>query len=107
MQRRSQRSVTEMRRTLLFFNAVSRADRASGEDFAEDAARRHDAIAGEMKNGALGMAFFADLTDPQTDAARDDELVADGQRAEVDPPRRQVLGEGARAERDARPVSYT
>src|SRR5512141_83067 len=105
MQRRSQRSVTEMRRTLELFNAVSGADGAPGQDLAEDAAGRHDAVAGEVIDGAAGMAFLADLADPQAHDARDDELVADGQRAEVDAARRQVLGEGSRPERDRPPAA--
>src|SRR5512140_3218981 len=83
MQRRSQRSVTEMRRAVELFNAVSGADGAPGQDLAEDAAGRHDAVAGEVIDGAAGMAFLADLADPQAHNARDDDLVADGQERDL------------------------
>ncbi len=63
----------------------------------------HDAVAREVEDRALRVAFLADLADPQADRRpRDDELVADRERAEVDAARRQVLGEGARTERDGR-----
>src|SRR5512147_3138053 len=102
MQRRSQRSVTEIRRTLTPLNAVSRADRTAAEDFAEDAPDGHDAIAGQVIDGAFRVAFFPDLADPQADRGPDNELVADRQARQVEPACRQVLGKGARAERDGR-----
>src|SRR5512143_714415 len=102
MQRRSQRSVTEMRRTLSSFNGVPRPDPAAAQDLAEDAAGGHDAVAGEVIDGALGVAVLPDLGDPQAHRAADDELVADGQGREVEAAGRQVLGERAGAESDGR-----
>src|SRR4030065_346354 len=103
MQRRSQRSVTEMRRTLPFFNGVSGADDAADKDLAENPADGHDAVADEMEDGALGVAFLADLADPQPDRVTDQEFVADPESAEVDAPGGQVFGEGSGPEGDGRP----
>src|SRR4030042_1239599 len=64
MQRRSQRSVTEMRRTLPFLNGVSGADGAAAEDLAEDPADGHDAVADEMEAGPLRVGC------PRSSAAR-------------------------------------
>src|SRR5512135_2655701 len=102
MQRRSQRSVTEMRRTLASLNRVSGPDRSAAEDLAEDAARRHDAVAGQMIDGAPRVAVLADLADPQPHRAGDDEYVADREGREIEPACRQVLGEGARTDRHGR-----
>ena len=55
-----------------------------------------------MKNGALGVAFLADLGDPQADRGPDRELVAEREGREIEAARGQVLGEGAGPERDGR-----
>src|SRR5512136_560646 len=91
-----------MRRTLTSLNDVPRTDPAAAQDLAKNAARGHDAVAGEVIDGALGVAVLADLADPQPHRAADDELVADGQGAEVEAARGQVLGEGAGAEGNGR-----
>src|SRR5512139_2373377 len=98
MQRRSQRSVTEMRRTVLFLNCVSDSDRSTFEDLTEDAELGHDAVARELEDRALGVAFLADLADPQPDPASTDyELVADFDAPEVKAASCQVFRESSGA----------
>src|SRR4030042_883653 len=96
-----------MRRTLLFFNDISGADRPARQDLAEDPPDGHDAVAGEMEDGALGVAFLTGLADPHPDRVSDDKLVADAESAEVDSPRGQVFGESPRSERDGGPGRET
>src|SRR4030066_271570 len=72
-----------MRKTLELVNGVSGADGAAREDLAENAADGHDAVAGEMIDGALRVAVLADLADPQADGRADRDLVADAEGLEL------------------------
>src|SRR4030043_2249592 len=101
MHRRSHRSVTEIRRTLLFFNRVSDPDHSTFQDLTEDAELGHDAIAREFIDSAPGVTLLADLADLQPDpASADHELVADLDVPEVKAAGRQGFRKSSGADDD-------
>ena len=69
------------------------------QDDREDAFPRHDAVAGLLPDGAVGMTFFSNLCD-FTEGGADPKLRADRQRGEGDALTQDVLGKRARVERD-------